>query len=354
MSRREPPGDDASFDESPPAAAAGSDDAPAAALGEVWTLLDTLSPARVSTDLMATTVEMAAVPQRPNGRPATSAAGGPGTSMLPRGLAPPRWLPAAAIVLLSLVGGLVVGRASAPNPDQSLLQNLPCIEQFDLLREAGSVAFLEEVARRGYPPPRRPPPAQSAADVRAEAEQFDAAIAALRAAHVDATDRKMIDDRREQVLRMVDARRRQLEKSVESYQRLAPSDRRELLAVGRALADPQRPQLLEAARRWHQWVRMRDPADRRDVIDLGTEDRLEWLDRWTRLDAKLENRDQMRESMRENTRQFLEREWENRRRPGGADPRDRGPELRPGPPRPGPGPGTGMGPTPRGPGDKRP
>lgn len=331
---------------------AGEAPDPAAALGEVWTLLDSLPAARVSTDLMATTVEMAAVPLRPNGRPSPTPSVGPGTAVLPGGFALPQWLPAATIVLASLVGGLVVGRASAPNPDQTILQNLPCIEQFDLLREAGSVAFLEEVARRGYPAPRRPPPAQSSADVRAEMEQFDAAIAALRAAGVAATDRGTVADRRDQVLRMVDSRRRQLEKAVESYQRLAPSERRELLAVGRALADPKRQQLLEAARRWHQWVRMRDPADRRDIIELGTDDRLEWLDRWTRLDAKLENRDLLRESIRDNGRPFYDRDWENRRRPGGGDPRDRGPELRPGPPRPGPGPG--MPPGPRGPGEKRP
>lgn len=335
-----------------PAGAAADDDAPAAALGDVWTLLDSLPPARVSTDLMATTVEMAAVPMRPTGGPSTSS--NPRACVLPGGFTLPAWLPAAAIVLASLVGGLVVGRASSPNPDQALLQNLPCIEQFDLLREAGSVAFLEEVARRGYPAPRRPPPAQSPADVRADAEQFDAAIASLRAADVAATDRETVAARRDQVLRMVDSRRRQLEKAVESYQRLAPSERRELLAVGRALADPKRQQLLEAARRWHQWVRMRDPADRRDIIELGTDDRLEWLDRWTRLDAKLENRDLLRESIRENGRPFYDRDWENRRRPGGGDPRDRGPELRPGPPRPGPGPSQGQGQAPRGPGDKRP
>ncbi|MFM1996007.1 MAG: hypothetical protein RLZZ111_394 [Planctomycetota bacterium] len=323
-----------------PAGEAADHDAPAAALGEVWTLLDSLPPARVSTDLMATTVEMAAVPLRPNGRTLTTASGGtwgstpPGAFALPGGFTLPHWLPAAAVLLGSLVGGLVVGRASLPNPDQTLLQNLPCIEQFDLLREAGSVAFLEEVARRGYPAPRRPPPAQSPADVRADAEQFDAAIASLRAADVTATDRATVAARREQVVRMVDSRRRQLEKSVESYQRLPPSDRRDLLAVGRALADPKREQLLEAARRWHQWVRLRDPADRRDVIELGTEDRLEWLDRWTRLDAKLENRDFMRENIRDNARQLFEREWENRRRPGGGEPRDRPPELRPGPTRP--------------------
>jgi hypothetical protein len=332
------------------AAEAAEGDAPAAALGEVWTLLDSLPAARVSTDLMATTVEMAAVPVRSGGRTPTTARIGPGAPTLPAGFALPAWLPAATVLLGSLVGGLVVGRASAPNPDQALLQNLPCIEQFDLLREAGSVAFLEEVARRGYPAPRRPPPAQSPADVRADAEQFDAAIAALRESGVAATDRETVTARREQVLRMVDSRRRQLEKSVESYQRLAPSDRRELLAVGRALADPKREQLLEAARRWHQWVRMRDPADRRDVIELGTDDRLEWLDRWTRLDAKLENRDLMRESMRDNARQYFEREWENRRRPGGAEPRDRSPELRPGPPRPGQGPGK----APRGPAENGP
>jgi hypothetical protein len=143
------------------------------------------------------------------------------------------------------------------------------VQHLDLLREAGSVAFLEAVAKGGYPPPRRPPLAQSKADVREDAEEFDAAIAALRAGGAVTTDRETVSLRREEVLRMPEAQRRQLDRSAETFQRLNRADRSELIDVGRALADPGREQLLKAARLWHAWVQLRDPADRRDIIDLS-------------------------------------------------------------------------------------
>jgi hypothetical protein len=331
---------------------------PAEALADVWQMLDALPAAAASSDMMATTIEMAAVPL-PGGFTATRAAS-PQTSSSSgrtiRGIersAAGWWLPAAAVVFVSLIVGIAAGRATAPNPELGVLANLPIAQHVDLLREAGSVAFLEEVARRGYPPPRRPPLAQSPADVRADVQEFDAAIEAIRAVEATATSRESLAARREEVLALPEQARRQLEKSVESYQRLSAADRRELTSLGRALADPDRDSLVQAARLWHQWIQLRDPADRRDVIDLGTADRLEWLDRWTRLDA----RNETRMEVRENARQFYDREWPNRRRPppdanGDDFPRQPGQPgpLRqpgqPGPPRPR---GPAMGPGPDGP-----
>ena len=301
---------------------------PAEALADVWQMLDALPAAAASSDMMATTIEMAAVPM-PGGFTTTraassqvkmstasmSTAGRSGRTIrgIERSVAG-WWLPAAAVVLVSLIVGIAAGRATAPNPELGVLANLPIAQHVDLLREAGSVAFLEEVARRGYPAPRRPPLAQSPADVRADVQEFDAAIEAIRAiaaVEAEGSSRSVLAARREQVLELPEWSRRQLEKSVESYQRLSAADRRELTSLGRALADPDRDSLVQAARLWHQWIQLRDPADRRDVIDLGTADRLEWLDRWTRLDA----RNETRMEVRENARQFYDREWPNRRRP---------------------------------------
>ena len=330
----------------PPPSGPGDDAAatdPSLALADVWDLLDALPAAAASPDLMATTIEMAAVPsdamRSQTGAGATTGRGSrPAQARL--GPAVRQWLPAAAIVLASLVAGIALGRATAITPESAILASLPIVQHMDLLREAGSVAFLEAVAKGGYPPPRRPPPAQSKADVREDAEQFDAAIAALRTAGGVTANREMLAARRDQVLRMPAAQRRQLERSAETFQRLTGADRSELVAVGRALADPGRVQLLEAARLWHMWVQFRDPADRRDVIELSGEDRLEWLDRWTRIDARQEPRTDVRDSMRA----FFERERDNRRRHPPefqeGSPEFRGgppPERRPGPPGP-PGP----------------
>jgi hypothetical protein len=338
---------------------------PAMALADVWDLLDVLPAAGASSDMLATTIEMAAVTgaasSAKNGadiaRTGSGAtAGSSGQTVRTPERTPAWWWPAAlAIVLASLVIGIAAGRATVPNPETGVLATLPITQHFDLLREAGSVGFLEQVATRDYPPPRRGPRAQSPAVVLADAEEFNAAIAALRkgaqSLEADGVSRETLATRREQVLELSDEERRQLEKSVRAYQRLSAADRVELAAVARAITDPGGERLLQAARLWHQWIQVRDPAYRRDVIELGTADRLECLDRWTRLDARNDGR--------EGGRQFPERDPENGRRlppdfrqgpppeyRQGPPERRNGQPRPPGPPRPrgmGPGPGSERG-----------
>jgi hypothetical protein len=338
---------------------------PAMALADVWDLLDVLPAAGASSDMLATTIEMAAVTgaasSAKNGadiaRTGSGAtAGSSGQTVRTPERTPAWWWPAAlAIVLASLVIGIAAGRATVPNPETGVLATLPITQHFDLLREAGSVGFLEQVATRDYPPPRRGPRAQSPAVVLADAEEFNAAIAALRkgaqSLEADGVSRETLATRRDQVLELSDEERRQLEKSVRAYQRLSAADRVELAAVARAITDPGGERLLQAARLWHQWIQVRDPADRRDVIELGTADRLECLDRWTRLDGRNDGR--------EGGRQFPERDPENGRRlppdfrqgpppeyRQGPPERRNGQPRPPGPPRPrgmGPGPGSERG-----------
>ena len=289
---------------------------PSLALAEVWEMLDALPTAVASPDLTATTLELAAVPARAEARPVS-------------GPPPPTarwWLSSGGIVLTALLAGIAAGRATAPQFDADLLASLPVVQHTDLLREAGSVAFLEEVAKRGYPPPRRPPPAQSQADVRADMQEFDGKIAALQTAETEGNSRETLAARREFVLQLADPERQQLAKSREKYQRLSNADRRELSDLARALADPQRESLVEAARLWHQWIQVCDPANRRDVIELDATERLEGLDRWTRFDG--------RPDLRENFRPGSERDRENRRRPplGQPDFRPGAPDFREAPP----------------------
>jgi hypothetical protein len=336
-------------DGSPPRSAAApvtaepGDAEPSQALAEVWDLLDALPDAVASPDMMATTMEMAAAP-------ATATLGREGVQAGAWDAV--RWLPGAVIVLASLGIGIAAGRSTLPNPETGILTSLPFVQNLDLLREAGSVAFLEELATREYPAPRRLPPAQSPATVLADVEKFDAAVASFRQVEADGDGKEMLAARREKVLALPERERRQLDKSVETFLRLSASDRRELVAVGRALADPSRGPLVDAARLWHQWIQLRDPADRRDVIDLGTAERLEWLDRMARLDERMmEGRDGMRP--------FYDRD-PRRRQPQGPGPGAGGPGpgqqpqgkpefMPPGPPRPGqPGP-PGMQQRPRGP-----
>jgi hypothetical protein len=85
-------------------------------------------------------------------------------------------------------------------------------------------------------------------------------------------------------------RRVELERAAREFERLTPAEQRQLADVARALVDPARPALREAARVWHLWVAASDPADRRSIVALGTEERIEWLDRRARLEARLNGR----------------------------------------------------------------
>ena len=313
---------------------------PALALAGVWDLLDALPSAAASPALSSTTLELAAVSV------ATPAAvdGTTPTVATPTAAASrrfPGWLVPLAVVIGGLGAGYAAGRSSAPDPDRRVLDHLPEIEHLDLLREAGSVGFLEEIAKAGYAPPRRLSPVQSPAAVIEDTREFDAAIEELRKSAAAEPTAEVLAERRGRVLALPERERRRIEKSVETWQALATADQRELARLARGLADPRREQLVKAARLWHQWVRQRDPADRRDVIDLGTAERVEWLDRWTRLEARFDQ-----------PRPGFEREWDNRRRFPFGQPGGPGQSGGPGPG--GPGPGGPGGPGPGGPRPPRP
>jgi hypothetical protein len=240
---------------------------PAADLGPVWDVLDALPRATASATLAATTVELAAVAGERRGRGVTD--GG-------RGFV--RWLGPAGVVAAALVTGAVAGRITAPDPDRRILENLPLVRHFDLLREAGTTKFLEEMQRRRYPLPPRVLARQSP-EVRDEArKQFTAELADLRAdfALDPAGDR--LAARRGFVQALPAEERVELERAAESFTRLSQAERRTLDAVARALVDPARQDLRDAAEAWHQWLLAARPEDRAEIVARGTDKRLEWLD----------------------------------------------------------------------------
>lgn len=241
--------------------------APAADLGPVWDALDALPRATASATLAATTVELAAV---------AGARGSRAASHVSRHIV--RWLGPAATVAAALLAGIVAGRITAPDPDVRILEQLPLVQHFDLLREAGSTKFLEEMQRRRYPLPPRLMVRKSPEVREEEKRQFEAALADLRAAFtVDpATDLPAV--RRAVVQALPVEERVELERAAESFARLSAAERRALDSVARALVDPARPELREAAVAWHQWLLAARPEDRPAIVARGTDKRLEWLD----------------------------------------------------------------------------
>lgn len=241
--------------------------APAADLGPVWDALDALPRATASATLAATTVELAAV------------AGARRTLGKTRGdRRIMGWLGPVATVAAALLTGIVAGRITAPDPDVRILEHLPLVQHFDLLREAGSTKFLEEMQRRRYQLPPRLMVRKSPEMREEEQRQFEAAWADLRASFTvdQAVDRMAA--RRAGVRALPVEERVELERAAESFARLSAAERRALDSVARALVDPARPELREAAFAWHQWLLAARPEDRPAIVARSTDKRLEWLD----------------------------------------------------------------------------
>lgn len=258
--------------DSDPARAAPAPPGPAADLGDVWPLLDALPPVSARVDLAATTVDLVAA----------KVAGGVGSrEREPAALG--TWFVRLVAMAVAVAGGLLAGRATAPDPDRWVLDKLPLVEHLGLLREAGSLEFLEAVARRladSQGPPRwllfgRDPQA-----LRDEAREFDDAVRKLEAdAAAQARGGDLVEARRRQVQALPAARQADLERAAETFRELSNLDRRELAAVAAALADPKNTRLREAARTWHVILAAMNPVVRRSVIEMPAEERLEMLER---------------------------------------------------------------------------
>ena len=253
----------------PGAGAARDNAAPAEALSEVWALLDELPRGAASADLTATTIEMAAVTGDTDRGAATLAA------------AARRWLAPAAVVTAALVAGAVAGRLTAPDPDQRLLDHLPLVRHFEVLREAGSVTFLEDVSGRGGPPLRLVL-RQGPAAARQDATDFTAELESLgRLLRADVGERRRILDA------LAVEKRAELERSLRRFASLSGAERKTLAAVAEALVDPARADLKAAALDWHRWLESSRPEDRADIVASGSEKRLDWIDWYA---ARIEGR----------------------------------------------------------------
>ena len=246
-------------------------DTPAAALGPAWDLLDSLPRTTMPPSMTSTTLEMVAAAARPR-RPSWW-----------RG-----WFAPAAVVAGAFVVGMVASRATVSDPEKAAFEYLPVLEHYDVLKEAGSVGFLTEVARRDYPPPRRfalSRGGERGGETIAPAfEALDSAVATF-AAVLPGPDGRPAVDRRQQLSGRPAEERQRISAAAGEFQRLSSDGRREIVRLAKVLggrdnAGPDRDELLEAARLWHQWLATRDPAERKDVIELNTTERLEWLDHY--------------------------------------------------------------------------
>jgi hypothetical protein len=236
-------------------------DNPAAALGEIWEALDMLPRSVPSPAATATTIEMVAI----SAQHRSAVAARP---------TPQVWLAAAALMAAGFLGGATAGRATLPGPAGRVAQQpWPLVEHLDLLQEAGSVEFLHEVDRRSYPLPRSFPLLQQPAG---EDPAFEAAINALRTGAAGA---------RRLALEVTGPE--EIEERMREVARIDGNQRRRLGDLARALANPENEHLVEAARLWHAWVASRDPAERRTIVSLDTDERLEWLDRYSQLQSRL-------------------------------------------------------------------
>lgn len=259
-------------------------DAAADILGDVRDILGVLEESAAAPGLVSTTIEMAAVSR-------SDAARTP-VPHLPKSRS--GWI-ASACVVAGLAAGYAAGRALAPDPDGPILQYLPVVEHLDVLQEAGSVAFLEEIATRNFPQPRVFPrpgdPAPAAGDGSDAWGALDEAIDGLRAGPFGPeTPAEVLADRRDHIEDMDDEQMRVIADRATLFRSLPRAGRHDVIELARALgeSDDQRVEALAAAARlWHRWVAWSDPADRQAVVALDREERVEWLDRRLRAPGRM-------------------------------------------------------------------
>lgn len=243
--------------------------APAADLADVWALLDELPRGTASPVMTATTIEMTAVDA------AGSARGG---SRPPAGSSWRRWIAPVATVAAALFAGVVAGRFASTDADERLFEELPLIMHLDLLREAGSERFLDELATRTAKAPLRLGLRSGVDNARKKTEAFLDEIKSLARMLATPDAASSLRDRRTLVAGLPLEERIELEKSARTFLKLSANERRGLAAVAAALVDSTRPQLRTAAVVWHQWLAGVRPEERDGIIAAGTDKRLEWVE----------------------------------------------------------------------------
>jgi len=217
-----------------------------------WRMLDHLPKGEAHPSLAATTIEMSAVNPAGGREPWAASA---------------RWRRraiAAVVLACSLTAGFVAGSRANRAADDPLAAAVG--RHMAVLAEAGSVDFLRKFSGRNIPPPRRPGGPRSEAEGAVAPEPYpalDAAIEDFRAALAGSPSRVSLRP---------DAAR-------QSAESLPAAAFQTAMDTARALADPGAEPLVEAARRWHQWVLVSDPVERRILPTLGTKERFEWLAR---------------------------------------------------------------------------
>lgn len=278
-------------DDAPQSEGSQHDDSPEDMLGDVWDALDVLPAARSTPSLASSTIEMAAVSVAGRGQSSRSS-----TDAAVDGRR--RWIVASLIVAASLTAGLLTGSSGSarrlPRPPELAV----VIKHLETLQEAGSVAFLEAFSKGDYTLPfgrdgRRGrsdgPENGSDSDAnRSEpaeprvvpARELDAALSDFRLAFVDGEpvppppsemDGDLLDEPEEAV--------QQFELNRLIFNELPPSQRDAYVSLAEELVNPQRSDLVDAARLWHGWVTFADPVERAGLVELPMNERLEWLDR---------------------------------------------------------------------------
>lgn len=217
-------------------------------LERTWELLDELDSAAVGEPFTRTTLEMVAVAV---------------SREIDGDLAPRqrrrRWLVVTALLLAAATVGFLMAAVLMPDPNASLLRDLPVLENFDEYRVVENIDFLRLLRdKRLF--------CESSAESRS-------APAALPRESSQAQRRQWIEA-------MPSADKEQLRRASERFARLEPARQQALRQLHASLQDdPDAPTLRLIMRNYYEWLNALSAYSRAELNDLSPENRLATIEK---------------------------------------------------------------------------
>ncbi len=221
-------------------------------LEKVWDVLDGLPRSQVNETFARTTVEMVALAAEKD--------------LKQEHAARPRrqiqtWLAASVAVLLAGVVGFAGAALFFPDRNGALLRDLPVIENFEMLQKAENVAFLKRLAEEGA--------------FLSESDLNGTASVAAADTAIETKIPAAMDGRRSWVEQLGESDRDHLQRMQDRFAVLSPEEQNRLRELQGQLESS--AELRRVLHHYYEWLKNLDPAQRADVLALGSDKRIDGI-----------------------------------------------------------------------------